>query len=183
MQKTAEIRQKAKNHLRRDLSHRRRKAYEPLSDLGGDEACLQGGRRGFLKGVSSQPAAPVCHGLLPNLQGYCEIGGHFGPFQRGNHPNLSADYRHGAPTTVGTSEAGALNGIRIPLCWFAKSNSIGPFHTNILFCFEAEHKGFHGNPEIWAQKVSRGGQFLQRLQSGSHFLHRREKWLFFSCED
>ena len=30
---------------------------------------------------------------------------------------------------------------------------------------------------------SRGDQFLQRLQLGSHFLHEREKWLFFSCED
>ena len=40
-----------------------------------------------------QPAAPVCHGLLPNLP---------------------ADHWQRAPTTVGTSEAGALNGIRIP---------------------------------------------------------------------
>ena len=115
MQKAAEIRQKAKNHLRRDLSHRRRKAYEPLSDLGGDEACLQGGRRGFLKGVSSQPAAPVCHGLLPNLQGYCEIGGYSGAFQRGNHPNLPAYHWPRASTTVGTSKAGALNGMSILL--------------------------------------------------------------------
>ena len=143
MQKTAEIRQKAKNHLWRDISYRRRKAYEPLSDLGGDEACLQGGRRGFLKGVSSQPAAPVRHGLLPNLQGYCKIGGYFGPFQCGNHPNLPVDYRHGAPAATGTFEAGALNGIGIPLCLSAKSNQIGPFLLIILSCSEAEHKGFH----------------------------------------
>ena len=93
--------------------------------------------------LSSQPAAPVRHGLLPNLQGHCKIGGYSGAFQRGNHPNLPADHWHGAPTTVGTSEAGALNGIGILLCLSAKSNQTGPFLLIILSCSEAKHKGFH----------------------------------------
>ena len=94
------------------------------------------------QGVSSQPAAPVCHGLLPNLQGHCKISGYSGAFQRGNHPNLSADYRHGAPAATGTFETGALNGISIPLCLSAKSNQTGPFHLIILSCSEGELKEF-----------------------------------------
>ena len=143
MQEAAEIREKAKNHLWRDFSHQRRKAHGAMPDLGGDEAFLQGGGCGFLKGVSSQPAAPVCHGLLPNLQGHCKISGYSGAFQRGNHPNLSADHWPRAPAATGTFETGALNGISIPLCLSAKSNQTGPFHLIILSCSEAKHKGFH----------------------------------------
>ena len=61
----AEIRQTAKNRFRRDLSHQKRDAPQPPSDLGGDEGAVQdGGGRGQ-QGLSPQPSPSVRRGLLP----------------------------------------------------------------------------------------------------------------------
>ena len=61
----AEIRQTAKNRFRRDLSHQKRDAPQPPSDLGGDEGAVQdGGGRGQ-QGLSTQPSPSVRRGLLP----------------------------------------------------------------------------------------------------------------------
>lgn len=54
-----------KNRFRRDLSHQKRDAPQPPSDLGGDEGAVQdGGGRGQ-QGLSPQPSPSVRRGLLP----------------------------------------------------------------------------------------------------------------------
>ena len=51
--------------FRRDLSHQKRDAPQPPSDLGGDEGAVQdGGGRGQ-QGLSPQPSPSVRRGLLP----------------------------------------------------------------------------------------------------------------------
>lgn len=70
----AEVCEKTKNRLRRDLSHQKRKGTWPPTDLGGTERAVQARRRGARESVSSQFAAPVCHCLLPNLPGHCQTG-------------------------------------------------------------------------------------------------------------
>ena len=72
----------AKNRLRRDFSHQKRKEPVQETDLGGDEAAVQKGGGSAQQGVSPQPAAPVRPDLLPGLPGYRQAGGCVGPFQR-----------------------------------------------------------------------------------------------------
>ena len=76
------VRQSAKNRLRRDFSHQKRKEPVQETDLGGDEAAVQKGGGSAQQGVSPQPAAPVRPDLLPGLPGYRQAGGCVGPFQR-----------------------------------------------------------------------------------------------------
>ena len=59
----AEIRRK-KNRLRRDFSHQKRNQPEPPANLGRAEAAVPAGRGFPQQGISSQPAAPVCHHIL-----------------------------------------------------------------------------------------------------------------------
>ena len=55
---------KQKNRLRRDFSHQKRNQPEPPANLGRAEAAVPAGRGFPQQGISSQPAAPVCHHIL-----------------------------------------------------------------------------------------------------------------------
>ena len=65
---------RAKNRLRRDLSHQKRQKSVQTADLGGDEAALQSGRGGPQQGVPPQPAALVRPDLLPGVPGCGQAG-------------------------------------------------------------------------------------------------------------
>ena len=79
--KTAKVRQEAKNHFWRDLSHQKRKRHLPPSDLGGDEGVMQKSRCGCHKSFPPQSAALVCQNILPCLPGCGEAGGRAGTLQ------------------------------------------------------------------------------------------------------